>query len=70
MSHAYEKFEMKAAVALAASLPELIPNRYSPKQPGRDETGSIVMSSQAIAGAVARVLTDGSLLSLIDRTGG
>ena len=46
---------------LARGLPELVPNRYSPKQPGRNETGSIVMSSQAIAGAVARVLTGDSL---------
>ena len=63
---AYEKFELKAVMERASGFPELVPNRYSPKQPGRNETGSIVMSSQAIAGAVARVLTGGSLLSLIE----
>ena len=46
---AYEKFELRAVMELARGLPELVPNRYSPKQPGRNETGSIVMSSQAIA---------------------
>ena len=60
---AYEKFELKTVMELARDLPELVPNRYSPKQPERNETGSIVMSSQAIAGAVGRVLTGGSLLS-------
>lgn len=63
---AYEKFELRAVMDHARSLPELVPNRYSSKQPGRNETGSIVMSSQAIAGAVARVLTGGSLLSLLE----
>ena len=63
---AYEKFELRPVKELARGLPELVPNRYSPKQPERNETGSIVMSSQAIAGAVARVLTEGSLLSLIE----
>ena len=70
VSNAYEKFEMKAAMEHAASLPKLVPNRYSSNQPGRNETGSFVMSSQAIAGTVARVLTGGSLLSLIDRASG
>ncbi len=62
VGEAYEEFGLEAVMEDVGNLPELVPNRYSPKQPGRDETGLIVMSSQAIAGAVARVLTGGSLL--------
>ena len=63
---AYENFEKKNTMEHATKLPKLVPNRYSPTQPGRNRTGSIVMSCQAIAGAVARLLTGGNLLSLID----
>ena len=68
VGNAYDKFELSTAMDHAHSLPKLVPNRYSPKQPERNETGSIVMSSQAIAGAVARVLTGSSLLSLLENS--
>ena len=66
VGNAYETFELGVVMEHVRVLPKLVPNRYSPEQPGRSETGSIVVSSQAIAGAVARVLTGGSLLSLIE----
>ena len=63
VGEAYAHFEFEEAMEEVRNLPELVPNRYSAEQPGRNETGSIVMSSQAIAGAVARALTGGGLLA-------
>ena len=68
MGNTYETFELSTVIEHVRVLPQLVPNRYSPEQPKRNETGSIVMSSQAIAGAVARVLTGGSLLSQMEDT--
>ena len=66
VGNTWETFELSTVMEHIRVLPQLVPNRYSPEQPGRNETGSIVMSSQAIAGAVSRVLTGGSLLSQME----
>lgn len=56
----YGTFELASVKSRMASLPELVPNRYSPNQPSRMKTGAIVMASQYIAGAVARAVTGGN----------
>ena len=63
VGEAYAEFDLEGAMVELGNLPELVPNRYSAEQPGRNETGLIVMSSQAIGGAVARALTGGGLLA-------
>ena len=63
VGEAYAEFDLEEAMEEVGNLPELVPNRYSAEQPGRNETGSIVTSSQAIGGTVARALTGGGLLA-------
>ena len=60
VSKLYGKFELASVAARIRGLPKLVDNRYSAKQPGRVETGEIVMGCQHVAGAVARALTGGS----------
>lgn len=60
VASAYDGFELALVLEQLLTLPKLVPNRYSAMQPDRSETGRIVMASQAVAGAVARVLTGGS----------
>lgn len=62
----YKDFELEKTLEHTAKLPSLVPNRYSSAQPGRNDTGVIVMASQAVSGAVARVLTGSSLLRIIE----
>ena len=66
VADAYDVFELLPVVGHLQTLPKFVPNRYSAMQPDRSETGRIVMASQAIAGAVARVLTGGSFKALCE----
>ena len=56
----YENFNTDVVLERCPNL-QLVENRYSGEQPGRKETGKIVMDCQWIAGEVARALTGGSL---------
>ena len=46
-------------------LPEYVKNRYSKNQPGRIETGDIVMNAQFIAGEVMRSVSDFTIGSML-----
>lgn len=61
VSDVYSEFDLTSVTEKIRLLPKLVNNRYSTQQPSRMETGDIVMACQYIAGAVARVLTGGSL---------
>ena len=62
LNRVYPSLKTEEALGHVKKLPKLVTNRYSPEQPGRIQTGEIVMASQAIIGEVARLLTEGSLL--------
>jgi hypothetical protein len=50
-------FEAARAVPAVQALPAYVTNRYSPEQPDRRQTGSILMTAQYIAGEVMRSLS-------------
>ena len=63
----YGSFELAFVKERVRLLPNLVDNRYSPKQPTRMETGAIVMAGQYIAGAVARAVTGGSFRARLEK---
>ena len=63
----YGSFELASVKTRIRLLPNLVDNRYSPKQPSRKETGAIVMTGQYIAGAVARAVTGGSFRAKLEK---
>ena len=63
----YGSFELASVKARIRLLPNLVDNRYSPKQPSRKETGAIVMTGQYIAGAVACAVTGGSFRAKLEK---
>jgi hypothetical protein len=56
-----KKFDTNRVLATIARLPPYVANRYSAHQPGRVETGHIVMGAQYIAGEVARQISEHSM---------
>jgi hypothetical protein len=53
----HSAFDSNRVSRVIATLPRYVENRYSPEQPGRIETGHIVMGCQYIAGEVMRQVT-------------
>jgi hypothetical protein len=57
-------FDLSRVLGAIESLPPYVDNRYSSVQPGRAETGHIVMKVQYIAGEVMRQITNFSIRSV------
>ena len=53
----YTDFEIDKVLDEFASMPRFVENRYSSSQPGRIETGEIVMGAQLVAGEVIRTVS-------------
>jgi hypothetical protein len=60
---AHSAFDVGLVRAAIKRLPPYVDNRYSPTQPGRVETGHIVIGAQYIAGEVMRQVTGFSVRS-------
>ena len=63
LSEAKPGFDRARVLAAVGKLPPYVKNRYSIDQPGRVETGQIVMNAQFIAGEVMRSITEYSIAS-------
>jgi hypothetical protein len=57
----YPRLDRDRITRVAKSFPEFVPNRYSAFQPGRIETGHILMGAQYIASEVVRELSGRSV---------
>ncbi|WP_430471873.1 hypothetical protein [Thalassospira lucentensis] len=62
----YDGADFERMARVSGSLPKFVENRYSSEQPGRVETGEIVMKAQYIAGEVMRQLSGWSLRQRLD----
>ena len=63
------RFDRQRVLATINKLPAYVENRYSPEQPGRLETGHIVMGAQYIAGEVVRQVAGFSIRSADEQAG-
>ncbi len=66
LGEAIPAFDLPRVLRAAEQMPRYVENRYSVEQPGRIDTGQIVMNAQLIAGEVMRSVTGYSIASSLE----